>query len=209
MRPDEGYHQEEGISTIPAAEEVHCPIRDPAGGVCFLRIGPGTRYGSIAIDTGIRHIYMPAALHIVKIIIYSQLCFAGWGGRLAVIMQKAVVQFHILKAHPCPGWMDMHFSDAFCLIASLGETGGQSMFIMPWNSILIAKPPVMAWLHAGQQTGPGGHAGWRGGISTGKSCAVLRQRIQERSFYVRMAVDPEAVTPELIRHKNQHVRSAH
>ena len=198
-----GSHQEKRQVRVSPAQEIQAAVRHPVGGMIFFLINPWPCHPGIAFHSGVRHIAADPLflLKPVKIVVRHLLILMISDRRVTVIVQVTVMQLHIVKAQIVSERVHMHFPHALGVISRFRQFSRQGMRIIPAHAVRIAYPFMGFLAHAGVQCRSGRNTGRTGGVGVLKPHSLRRQRIQIRSFHIRMSGAAHTVTSQLIRHQ--------
>ena len=197
-----GRHEEEGPARISSSQEIEAPVCNPVGRMIFFLVHPGTGQVAVAVDSGVGDICADSQvlLEPVEVIVCDKLGFPVGDACVSRAVKVSVVQFHVVKAEIIAEWVDVHLSDALCVVSRPGKLFRHGVVIVPRNVVLVPDPAVMALLPAGMERCAGSDTAGACAVSGIKDNPAGGKGVQIRCFDVRMSGVTEAVPAELVCH---------
>ena len=201
------HHQEKGLFPVPTAQKINCPGRNPVCRMERLFINPRSGNPRIAFQTGIRNICLNSffLFQPVKIIICDLLSFII-GNRLPPIRpQITIMQLYIMKSHQIAQRVHVHFSYTLRIISGFCQLSGHGMGISKRYPVLIPNPAVFFLRKPCMESRSRSNTAGAGRICSVKQRSPYCQRIQKRSFHIRMPCYSHTISTHLIRHNKNNI----
>ena len=118
----------------------------------------------------------------------------------AGVVQKTIVQDHILEAKLRAFGVNVHLANCLGLVAIAREFSRQGSIVIPGDTILIADASMRALAESGEERCPCRDASGCGRIGVFEARSAQCQLVQVRGLYDRVIGHTQAIAAPLVNH---------